>query len=154
MRLLAVLLVAACGDDPVHHLADAPCVPQLSDYSIAVSGPTQYACHDPFKTEVILTNKSCEKFTATTVKLHTTVMNGNCTPPGDATYTPMAVVAAGDSGDLLNFTGNTFCCFQMACPATFECDELNTYTVATPAGDITGTYMSHQSLGGCDVICP
>jgi hypothetical protein len=154
MRLVALLLVAACGDDPVHALPDAPCVPQLSDYSIVVSGPTQYACHDPFKTEVVLTNNSCAKFTATTVKLHTDVLNGNCTPAGDFTYMQPAVVAAHSSGDLLNFTGNKFCCFQSACPTPMQCDELNTYTVATPAGDITGTYMEHQSLDGCDEICP
>lgn len=154
MRLVFVLLVAACGDDPVHHLADAACVPQLSDYSAVITGPTTYACHEPFKTTVLFTNNSCEAFTATTVKLHTTVTSGNCTPPGDGNFNAVATVAAHDSGNILpGFVGGQFCCFPGACPTPMQCDELDTYTIATPAGDITATYMNHLSLDGCDQIC-
>ena len=155
MRLLLALgVLAACGNDPVHHLGDAACVQQVTDYTVALTTPAAYACHEPYKAKVVLSNDSCAPVTVADVKITGVVTSGPCTPPPVSTYPTTFTVAAHASNTVLDLTGGTFCCFQNACPTPFQCDEHYTIDIATPQGTITKTADVHLSLAGCDVICP
>jgi hypothetical protein len=152
-RLLAIAVIAACGTDPVHHLPDAQCLQAIADYVVATTMPGSFACHDPFKLKIDLTNNSCAGVRIEDVKLSGVVTSGACTPPG-ATMFPPFTVAQSATSSIVDFTGGPFCCFKMNCPASFQCDEQYTITIDTPQGPITKTTTAHLSLDNCDVICP
>jgi hypothetical protein len=122
--------------------------------TVAVAAPATYACHEPFKAMVDVTNQSCQPVTIQRVLLTGVVTSGSCAPPGPGTYNPAVTsVAKGQTARVLDLTGGQFCCTN-ACPATFMCDERYTFTVETSAGMLTGSTMAHLDLGGCDQICP
>jgi hypothetical protein len=78
----------------------------------------------------------------------------NCTPLPDRTYQPMvASVASKKTATVLDLTGGKFCCFNMACPATFSCDEEYTFTVVSSAGTLTQMAPTHLDLDACTEIC-
>ncbi len=152
-RVLAIAVIAACGNDTVHHLPDAPCLQQLTDYVVATTMPASFACHDPFKLKIDLTNNSCAGVRIEDVKLSGAVTSGACTPPGPTMF-PAFTVAQSATSSIVDFTGNPFCCRAPGCPASFQCDEQYTITIDTPQGPITKTTTAHLSLDGCDQICP
>ena len=152
MRWFWLLFPFACGSEGVHRLADG-CV--AGSVTMTVNGPDSYACHAPFTSTIVLTNDTCDTLTVSDITVTTTVTDGSCTPPAVGIAQAMTrSVAAGSSAEVLDFAGNDFCCFEQACPATFECDEAYAWTAETSAGSITGSGSAHLSLGGCDVICP
>lgn len=150
--VLAFSILTACGSDPVHHLPDAPCVPALADYSIMLSTPQSYACHDPFHASIVFTNASCAPVTVHDVKVTGTVTNGACTPPPPG-MSGGATVAA-HNNTTLTFAGGMFCCTAPGCPTPFQCDEHYVWTVDTDLGPVTATADAHLSLDGCNQICP
>jgi len=155
MRIAAVLvLVAACGNDSrVHHLPDAPCTPGAAP--VMIVAPAAYACHDPFKSKVSITNNSCEPLEIQQITGTAMVTTGVCTPPGPATFVPLkTTVAVGQTTVVLDLTGNTFCCLAPACPTPLQCDEDFTFNVVTNAGTFSSVSTAHLSLDGCTVICP
>lgn len=147
------LVLAACGSDPIHHLGDAACVQQLTDYTVALTTPTAYSCHDPYKAKLALANESCGSLGVTDIKIVGVVTTGQCSPPGPGTF-PGSVIAAGKSSTILDFTGGPFCCIAPGCPASFQCDEHYTFTIDTPQGPITKAQDVHLSLDSCNEICP
>jgi hypothetical protein len=152
MRLLLLTMLVACGgDDNVHHLPDAPCVP--ADPTIELMAPTTYACHDLFTTKVTVTNSTCAPLQVEDVKVTGVVTNGSCTPPGPGTF-PGSTIGTGLSG-VIDVNGGAFCCFAPGpCPTPFQCDETFTITLDTPAGPLVKTENAHLSLDACDVVCP
>jgi hypothetical protein len=152
--VLLVSALAACGDDGVHHLADAPpCTPTAS--TVEVTGPATYACQQPYMAKVSLTNNSCAPMTVSAVKLSAAVTSGQCGPSGAGMYQPkQAKLAAGETAVVLDLTGGTFCCLAPGCPATLQCDEAFTFEAVTNAGSFSGVESSHLSLDGCPTICP
>ena len=146
-------LAAACGNDPVHHLADAPCIPLLSDYTVSVTTPTAYACHDPYKAKFVLQNDSCAAVRVSGIKITGTVTSGPCTPPGPGTAGGFTVPPH-DTQTISDFVGGAFCCFNNACPTPFQCDEHYVFEITTPEGVITKSADAHLSLDGCNQICP
>ncbi len=153
MRLLFVLLLVSCGGDPVHHLPDAPCVP--GTVTMAAAAPSTYACHDPFKVTLTMTNDSCEAVDITDFVFSETVVQTNCTPFSPDTINRTASVAVGATAQVLDFTGSAFCCTAPGpCPTPFQCDATFTYTANTAMGPISGTSTAHVSLDGCTEVCP
>jgi len=152
--VLLVSLVACGGSDTSRHILDS-CSPGGSN-SMALTGQASYVCHDPFKAKVTYTNNTCDPVVITGIKLSATTTSPGCTPPGDYTYQPnvTGTVMPGTTATVLDLTGNSFCCFNMACPATFDCDEDYTMTVLTAGGDLSQMESVHLTLGGCDTICP
>jgi hypothetical protein len=149
--VLLTMLVACSSDNNVHHLPDAPCTPV--DPTIDVVAPTSYACHDPFKTKVTLTNSTCEPLVVSDVKLTAMITNGPCAPATAGMY-PGQTVGVGLSNTVLDLTTGPFCCTPGACPTPFQCDETFTVTVDTPLGPLVKTETAHLSLDGCPEICP
>jgi len=157
-----VLLVLACttvgcsgSDDTPAVDAAVPdaCVPGA--VTVAVTGPTSYACHAPFRATVSVTNGACQALTISKVDVTGVVTAGTCTPPGPGSYPPtVATVGAGKTVTIFDLTGGMFCCIDRACPASFECDETYTYKLTTSMGELTATNAAHLSLGSCDQICP
>ncbi|MBA3463155.1 MAG: hypothetical protein H0T46_24575 [Deltaproteobacteria bacterium] len=157
MRRCLILLsvLAACGeDDSVHHLGDAPvCTP--SDPTIEIVAPTVYACRDPFKSKVSITNNTCENLLVQSIRLTAAVTAGACGPAGPGTYQPMTMgLQPGETGVLLDLTSGPFCCRAPGCPASLQCDESFTFEVTTSAGVFTSVSMAHLNLDGCNVVCP
>ena len=151
-RALALAVLAACGNDPVHHLADAPCLQELTDYVTAYTMPGSFACHDPFKLRIDLTNNSCAGVRIEDVKLSGVVTSGACTPPAPTMF-PAFTVAPSATSAIVDFTGNPFCCIAPGCGPSLQCDEQYTITIDTPQGPITKQTTAHLSLDNCDVIC-
>jgi len=164
MRAVLTLLIAAaaCGDDGVHHLGDAPpCTPSPS--TVTVDGLPSYACHDHYKAKVSITNNSCALMLVQSVKISAgMVTTGICGPSGAGTYPAgatgggQAMLAVGETAVVLNLTGNAFCCTAPGpCPTPLQCDESNTFDVVTNAGTFTSAASSaHLSLDGCTEVCP
>ncbi len=152
--LLLSALAVGCGDDGVHHLADAPpCTPAAS--TVQVMGSATYACQQPYMAKVSLTNLSCAPMTVTTVKLTAAVTNGQCSPAGAGMYPPkQAVLSQGETAVVLDLASGPFCCLAPGCPASFQCDEDFRYEVVTNAGSFTSVSSSHLSLDSCSTICP
>ena len=152
---LAVVLGSACGDDSrVHHFGDAPpCT--ASPSPVEIVAPTAYACNEPFKSKVSITNTSCEPLTIQTVKLSAAVTSGQCGAAGPGMYpSRQMTLAPAETAVLLDLTAGPFCCTSPGCPATFQCDEAFTFMVVTNAGTFTKVVSSHLNLDGCGVICP
>ncbi len=146
--------MSGCGNDQTNHLADS-CIP--GTITMNVTGPATYACHDPFKSTIDITNDSCDPITVSSIVITGVVTNGSCTPPGPGNAHPMtATVNPDQTTDVLDFTGGEFCCTAPGpCPTPFQCDEAYTYTATTTSGaTITGSATTHLSLDGCDVLCP
>jgi hypothetical protein len=152
--VLFLSVLAACGDDGVHHLADAPpCTPTAS--TVQIVAPTTYTCQQPFMSKVSVTNNSCAPMTVTAVKLTAAVTTGQCSPAGAGMYPPkQAKLAAGETAIVLDLTAGPFCCLSPGCPASFQCDEAFTFEAVTNAGSFTGVESSHLSLDSCQQICP
>ena len=149
---LGLASVAACsGDNGVHHFADAPCNPTAN--MIEVVTPTAYACHEPFKAKVTVTNDSCTSLTVQDVKITAMVTAGQCSPAGPGTY-PGTTIPNGQSGVALDLTSGPFCCLSPGCPASFQCDEVFTYTIDTSEGVLSKSQLAHLSLDNCSEICP
>ena len=153
--LVVITLAAACGDDGgVHHLADAPVCTQDRP-TIAIVAPSTYACHEPFKSKVSLTNNGSCDLTVQDIKLTAEVTFGPCGPAGPGTYPPMTmVVQPGQTAVVLDLTSAPFCCTSPGCPSTLQCDETFRFEVTTNAGAISRVATAHLSLDGCDVVCP
>jgi hypothetical protein len=123
--------------------------------TVAVTSPTGYACHEPFKATVDVTNLSCEPVTIQRVRLTGTVTSGECAAPGPGSYEPtVTLVGRGQTARVLDLTGGRFCCAAQACPAVFMCDERYDFSVETSAGPLTASASTHLDLGGCDEVCP
>jgi hypothetical protein len=151
-RCVLVTLLAACGGGNGHHLADACIV--SGAVTASVTGPTTYACHDKYMATVTVVNNSCDPVAIQGIKLSTTTSAG-CTPAADFTYQPMVgTVPAGETQVVLDLTGGEYCCFQMACPTPFQCDSVSTFTIMTGGNPIVVSDMQHESLDGCDTVCP
>jgi hypothetical protein len=145
--------LAACGGDTVKHITDS-CVSGGSN-TLEVTTASSYACHAPFMASFTVTNASCEDLTITSAEVTGVVTGGdNCTPPPDSMYPHMKTVPAGSTEDVFDLTGGMFCCFEMDCPASFQCDESYTFTLQTSQGVLSAMGSAHLDLDGCDVICP
>ncbi len=129
------------------------CLQQIADYVAAYTTPTAYACHDPFKLKIDLTNNSCAAVRVQDIKLTGVVTSGACSPPGPGNF-PAFTVAPSATSAILDFTGGPFCCIAPGCPASFQCDEQYTITIDTPQGPITKQTTAHLSLDNCNQICP
>ena len=151
--VLLVSVLAACGDDGVHHLADAPlCTPKAS--TVQITAPATYACQQPFMSKVLLTNNSCAPMTVTAVKISAAVTSGQCGPAGPGMYPPMqAQLAVGETAMVLDLMSGPFCCLSPGCPAMLQCDEAFTFEAVTNAGSFTGVKSSHLDLDGCPTVC-
>jgi hypothetical protein len=152
--LVVVVFVVACSDDGVRHVPDAPpdqCVD--GQPTLAAVTPAAYACHDPFTAKLTVTNDTCAALEVQSVRLSAVVTSGQCAPPGAGMF-PGSTIAAGQTGTVLDLTGDAFCCTSPGCPASFQCDETFTFDVMTSKGPLSATQAVHLSLDGCDVICP
>lgn len=152
---LVLVLLLSCGDDGgVHHFGDAPpCT--VSPSPVEIVAPTAYACNEPFKSTVSITNTSCAPLTVQTVKLTAAVTTGQCGPAGAGMYMPkQKMLAPSESAVVLDLTSGPFCCTAPGCPATLQCDESFTFEVVTNAGSFTKVVSSHLNLDGCNVVCP
>jgi hypothetical protein len=152
VRILAICMtaaLAACARPPT--LADA-CV--ASEVTLAVTTPQSYACHDPYKATLMVTNGSCETITIDSITVSAVVTSGPCGPPAPGTYTPMVTtIAPHTTATVLDLTSGPFCCGAPGCAAQMSCDETFTYQVPTSAAGLMATADAHLDLGGCDTVC-
>src|SRR3954468_24964749 len=149
------LLVSACGsDDGGNHLPDAPVCTSM-DPALEIVAPTAYACHDPFKSKLSITNNTCDNLTISQVKLTAMVTSGPCGPAGPGTYPAMTMaLQPHESGVLVDITSGPFCCGAPGCAAAMQCDEAFTFEITTNAGVFSKTASAHIDLSNCDVVCP
>jgi hypothetical protein len=118
-----------------------------------VSGPAAYACKEPFRATIAVTSP-CAALTVRSITITAEVIAGPCGPPGPGTYPPTtAAVGIGDTVEVFDFTGGTFCCGPPSCPAELLCTEQFTFAIDTTLGMITTTTVAEIDLGGCSVIC-
>jgi hypothetical protein len=156
LPVLFLSMLVGCGSDDSRSIAlDAPsCVDQA--VTMAVTTLASYACEEHFRATLMVTNGSCAPVTVSNIMIAGVVTGstGNCTPPAAATYPPMvATVGSKQTATVLDLTGGQFCCFQMACPADFTCDESYTFTVNSSAGALTQMADARLNLESCTVIC-
>ncbi len=150
---LGLAVLAACGGGGSHKLADA-CLAS-GTVTATMTGPSDYACHDPYMMSLTVVNTGCDPVVVQGITLSATTSGTGCEAPGDFTYQPqVAVVEGGQTAVVLAFTGNQFCCRTMDCPTPFQCDDTFTATINTDGAPIVATNSAHLSLDGCDVICP
>ncbi|HEY6038428.1 MAG TPA: hypothetical protein VIV58_29295, partial [Kofleriaceae bacterium] len=76
MRALVVvsLVASACNnDDSTRHILDA-CM--NGSNAMTLSGPTSFACHEPYKALVTFTNETCDPLVVTGIKLSAITTTG------------------------------------------------------------------------------
>ncbi len=56
--------------------------------SLAVTVPSQFLCHDPYRATYQVTNASCQPVTVTSLSISDTIISGSCAPSSPGTYTP------------------------------------------------------------------
>jgi hypothetical protein len=156
--VLFIALVAACGGGDDMSTNPIPDACSGGSVTLDVTGPSSYVCEQSFRATYTVTNGSCQTVTVSKVAVSSVVdgsSGGNCTPSGTAMYDPVVTsIAPGKHAVVQDLTGNSFCCFDTACPATFTCDETFTYTAQTSAGLLTKSLPStHIDLSGCGTIC-
>lgn len=121
---------------------------------VAIVAPSAYACHEPFKSKVSITNTSCENLTISAVKLTPMVTAGPCGAPGIGNYMPTTMaLQPNETGVLVDLTTGPFCCTAPGCPAQLQCDESFTFEVTTNKGVFTAISNAHLSLDGCNEVC-
>lgn len=145
-----VAVLTGCGDDG----AAPPDACVSGSVTAQVTSPSMYACMEPFRAAVRVTNDTCAPITVRSIMVAGVVTAGVCSPPGPGSYQPAtATVAAGATVEVLDLSTGPFCCGAPGCPATLMCSETFTFTVDTTAGVVTDTASADLDLGGCSVVC-
>ncbi len=126
--------------------------------SLAVTVPSQFLCHDPYRATFQVTNGSCQPVTVKSLTISDTITSGTCAPFSPGTYPPTTpIVPAGQTVTVLDVVSGPFCCTSPGCPPVFDCTATNTFTGAftTPvfSGQLAATANYSTHLGGCNEVC-
>jgi len=122
--------------------------------TLAVTGPSSYACTDNYSAAFAITNHSCAAVTVQSLGITAVVTSGGCAPPSPGTYTPsVTTIPIGATVTVDTVTSGPFCCGSPGCTSQFTCAEVYTYTAATSAGTLTTTGNVQINLAPCSPVC-
>jgi hypothetical protein len=132
--------------------------------TVAMVQPPKFACHVGYTAQFTLANPSCTDVTITSFELtgaitHSPSAAETCSPANaaqlSASQLKTSKVLAGNTIEVLDFTGGPFCCIAPGpCPADFVCNETFTATFHTSAGDLTANTPAELDLQSCTEVCP